>query len=378
MIENREGVEMNKDISMLMIIMSMIGVLDLIFCGYKDIDVIIRITCILVVSILELLNNIFIINERIINFIQIASILIIISFGFYEIIFLLPIVIFKMLNNKINILVSIVMNTGILFYLSRENFVYMAIYIIIVNLYLYEVKKQYEYGLELNAFNRGQRYENHLMENKVRNLERYLEQNNIVTSLKERNFMSQKLHDHLGHRITSSLMQLEVTKETLGKNDELANKYLITAMNNLREGMDEIRGVLSNVKPRDKVMGIENIKEQLLKFEYSTNIKTILNIEGDTNKLILKIWMVIQDNLNEALTNAAKYSMANEFKLSIFIYNKIARIEIRDNGNGYKNLNKGLGLRGIEERVQSLGGRVEYYNDNGFVINMIYNLEERK
>ena len=74
----------------------------------------------------------------------------------------------------------------------------------------------------------------------------------------------------------------------------------------------KLEEVLSNVKPRDKVMGIENIKEQLLKFEYSTDIKTILNIEGDTNKLILKVWMVIQDNLNEALTNAAKYSMANE------------------------------------------------------------------
>jgi signal transduction histidine kinase len=170
-------------------------------------------------------------------------------------------------------------------------------------------------------------------------------------------------------------MQLEVTKETLGKNDELANKYLITAMDNLREGMDEIRDVLTSVKPRDKVMGIENIKEQLLKFEYSTDMRTSFNIEGDTDKLILKVWMVIQDNLNEALTNAAKYSMANEIKLSIFIYNKIARIEFRDNGKGYEKLNKGLGLRGIEERVQSLGGRVQYYNDKGFVINMIFNLE---
>lgn len=369
---------MHKNISMLMIIMSVFGILDVIILGYQDVDVIIRITCIVGICILQLLNNFLEINEKIINFIQFLSILVLMNFGFYEISFLLPIVIFNIIRNKIHIVASIVINMGIIAYLFRENFFYMAIYIMIVNLYLYEVKKQYEDSLELNEFNRGQRYENRLMVHKVRNLERYLEQNNIVTSLKERNFISQKLHDHLGHRITSSLMQLEVTKETIGNNDEIAKKYLITAMNNLREGMDEIRGVLSNVKPRDKVMGIENIKEQLLKFEYSTNIKTNLNIEGDTNKLILKIWMVIQDNLNEALTNAVKYSMADEIKLSIFIYNKIARIEIRDNGNGYKNLNKGLGLRGIEERVQSLGGRVEYYNDNGFVINMIFNLEERK
>ncbi|HEY5525272.1 MAG TPA: histidine kinase [Clostridium sp.] len=367
---------MNKAITQLMLIMSMVGILDIILLGNQGSDVILGITCIVGISILELLSNILKTNEKSIKFIQLLGIPALMNFGFQGIDFLLPIVIFKIVKDKMNTFISICIALGITAYFSRENFFYMAIYIIIINLYLYEVKKQYKDNLEINDFNRGQRYESHLMENKVRNLERYLEQNNIVTSLKERNFMAQKLHDHLGHRITSSLMQLEVTKETLGENNELSKKYLTSAMENLREGMEDIREVLRNVKPRDKVMGIENIKEQLLKFEYSTGIRTTFNIDGDTNKLILKLWMVIQDNINEALTNAAKYSNANEIKLSIYIYNKIARIEFRDNGNGYKILNKGLGLGGIEERIEMLGGRVEYYNDKGFVINMILNLEE--
>ncbi|PRR81851.1 sensor histidine kinase [Clostridium vincentii] len=368
---------MNKTITQLMLVMAMVGILDVTLLGYQDTGVVLRITCIVVISILELLNSIFKINGKIINCIQLISTLALMRFGFQGIDFLLPVIIFKIVKNKMNVFSSIVITIGITAYLSQENFFYMAIFIIIINLYLYEVKKKYEENLETTAFNRGQRYESHLMENKVRNLDRYLEQNTIVTSLKERNFMAQKLHDHLGHRITSSLMQLEVTKETLGKNDELSKKYLTSAMENLREGMDEIREVLRYVKPRDKVMGIENIKEQLIKFEYSTGIRTTFNIDGDTNKLILKLWMVIQDNLNEALTNAAKYSNADRIKLSIFIYNKIARIEFRDNGNGYKILNKGLGLEGIDERIEMVGGRVEYYNDKGFVINMILNLEDK-
>ena len=153
---------MNTTISMLMIIMSIVGVLDVILLGYQDIDVIIRITCILGISILELLNNLLKINEKIINFIQLLSMLVLIKFGFYEMSFLLPIVIFKIVKNKINIFASIVINIGIIAYLSRENLFYMAIYIIIVNLYLYEVKKQYEDDLEIKAFNMGQRYESHL------------------------------------------------------------------------------------------------------------------------------------------------------------------------------------------------------------------------
>ncbi|EKQ50884.1 MULTISPECIES: histidine kinase [unclassified Clostridium] len=369
---------MKKNISMLIIMMSVFCVLNSILLGYQDVDIIIRITCIIGISILELLDHFLKINEKKINFLQIISILVFESLGFNEIIFLLPIVIFKIIKNKASMLTSILISLCIASYFYRENFLYMCIYIIIANLYLYELKKQRENELEIKEFNRGQRYESHLMEHKVRNLERYIEQNNVVISLKERNFMAQKLHDHLGHRITSSLMQLEVTKEALGKNNELANKYLLTAMENLREGMDEIRHILRNVKPRDRVIGVENVKEQLLKFEYSTGIKTTLNIEGNINKITLRLWMVLEENINEALTNAAKYSMASVINLSIFVYNKITRIEFRDNGNGYKNLNKGLGLRGIEERVQGLGGRVEYCNDNGFIINMIFNLEELK
>ena len=67
---------MNKNISMLMIIMSVFGILDVIILGYEDVDVIIRITCIVGISILELLNNFLKINEKIINFIQLLSIVV--------------------------------------------------------------------------------------------------------------------------------------------------------------------------------------------------------------------------------------------------------------------------------------------------------------
>ena len=40
---------------------------------------------------------------------------------------------------------------------------------------------------------------------------------------------------------------------------------------------------------------------------------------------------------------------------------------------GAEKLSKGLGLRGIEERLEEINGRVEYYNDNGFVVNMVIN-----
>ena len=204
-------------------------------------------------------------------------------------------------------------------------------------------------------------------------MEKYLDQNNIITVLKERNFIAQKLHDHLGHRITSSIMQLEVTKEMIGNNDEIAKKYLDTAMSNLREGMEEIRDFLRQVKPGQSVIGIETIKELVLKFQYATGIETVFLCDGDTSAIRLMELKIIEENIKEALTNAAKYSNATKITVSILVFNMFYRVEIRDNGNGAEKLSKGLGLRGIEERLEEINGRVEYYNDNGFVVNMVIN-----
>ena len=143
---------MNKIISMLIIIMSIVGIFNVMILGYEDIDVIIRITCILGMSILELLNSLLKSDEKIINYLQLIIILVLMKFGFSEMSFLLPIIIFKVIKNKTNIFISILINMGMIYYLAKINFFYMAVYIIIVNLYLYEVKKQYEDGLELNAF----------------------------------------------------------------------------------------------------------------------------------------------------------------------------------------------------------------------------------
>lgn len=366
---------MKKNISMLVFTMALFGIVATVTNISTDIQRVSNISLILSICILQLIKQITKLNTRVLTMIQLLAVIAAMVYGFTGLEYLLPILIFELLGNKINALTCIFISLFLTVITIRENIFNIAIYNVISYLYLYEVKKQYMDNEELKEFNKGQRYERHLMEQKIANLERYLKQNNVTVSLRERNFMSQKIHDHLGHRITSSLMQLEVTKEIMDKDNEVSKKYLVSAMENLREGMDEIREVLRNIKPRDKVMGIEDIREELLKFQYQCNIKSNLKIEGDTERIRLNIWMVIQENLKEALTNVAKHSGATEVNVSVFVYNKIARIEVRDNGKGCKDIKSGLGLRGIEQRMQGIGGRVDYSNNKGFIINMMINLK---
>ena len=368
---------MKKTVSMLVFIMALFGILTTATNISSDISRVLNIGCIVSICILQIIKHLSKLNTKVATAIQLTAVMLAMIYGFSGLEFLLPILIFEVLENKGNVIVCIVVSLFLIEIIIRIDFFNMAVYTVIVSLYLHEVKKQYIDNEELKAFNKGQRYERYIMQQKIVDLERYLKQNNVTVSLRERNFMAQKIHDHLGHRITSSLMQLEVTKETMGRDNEISRKYLVSAMENLREGMDEIRSVLRNIKPRDRVIGIEDLKELLLKFQYDCGIKTNLKIDGNTEKIKLNIWMVFEENLKEVLTNAAKHSEATEISVHIYIYNKIARIEVSDNGKGCENIKSGLGLRGIEERMQGIGGRVDYSNNNGFVVNMIVNLEEQ-
>ena len=365
---------MNKKITTLFMVISLL--IMYLEIGYKEI-ILMNSIFIIALCIFQLLKNLFKVPFKIVTFIQIFILLISIKFLSKETFLLFPILFFEFVKDKLSIEKEMIFLSVIMITFLRENIAYLIIYTVILTLYLYEIKEREEESKNLKDIKKDNRKEKFIMEEKVSNFNRYLEQNEVVISLRERNIMAQKLHDHLGHRITSSIMQLEVTKETLGKNNEISMKYLLSAMENLRVGMEEIRTVLRNVKPKDRTITIENIKKLLLEFQYNSGIKTHFHLEGEVEKLGVKRLIVIEENIKEALTNALKYSKASQIKVSILIYNKVARIEIKDNGQGCSNIKKGLGFIGMEERLEKINGKMKIDGSDGFTLNMILNLEDK-
>ncbi|MDY4078027.1 MAG: histidine kinase [Clostridium sp.] len=365
---------MNKKITTLFMVISLL--IMYLEIGYKEI-ILMNSIFIIALCIFQLLKNLFKVPFKIVTFIQIFILLISIKFLSKETFLLFPILFFELVKDKLSIEKEMIFLSVIMITFLRKNIAYLIIYTIILTLYLYEIKEREEESKNLKDIKKDNRKEKFIMEEKVTNFNRYLEQNQVVISLRERNIMAQKLHDHLGHRITSSIMQLEVTKETLGKNNEMSMKYLLSAMENLRVGMEEIRTVLRNVKPKDRTITIENIKKLLLEFQYNSGIKTHFHLEGEVEKLGVKRLIVIEENIKEALTNALKYSKASQINVSILIYNKVARIEIKDNGQGSSNIKKGLGLIGMEERLEKINGNMKIDGSDGFTLNMILNLEDK-
>ncbi|MGL5087229.1 MAG: sensor histidine kinase, partial [Clostridium sp.] len=255
-----------------------------------------------------------------------------------------------------------------------ENIAIFSIYSLIIYLYMDALYKRDISEKDLKSSYKIEREENYKLIEKLAYMDNYRKHSNIMAQINERNYIAQSLHDKLGHSVTSSIMQLQVSKAMMDKDKNLSLEYLNSAISNLSEGMDDIRLVLKNLKPQEEIIGIESIRTLLLEFQKNSGIVTSLNVNGDIAVIESDTWIVIEDNLKEAVTNSYKYSNATKFEMTIDVYNKFIRIDIRDNGNGTEKISKGLGLRGMEERIKSIDGNINFLSNNGFSISMIIRL----
>lgn len=105
-----------------------------------------------------------------------------------------------------------------------------------------------------------------------------------------------------------------------------------------------------------------------------TGSKIELKIEGE----ILKnhnINRAVYHILQEGMTNALRHGNASRIWIRLAYSNEDIKFSIRDNGQGALVLIEGFGLKGIRERVEAFGGKVEYRSQDGFIIDGFIPLE---
>jgi signal transduction histidine kinase len=67
------------------------------------------------------------------------------------------------------------------------------------------------------------------------------------------------------------------------------------------------------------------------------------------------------------LTNTLKYAHARNFETRISYKARQVRLELRDDGDGFKvkDGHDGVGLTGMRERVEQMGGKLEISSSRG-------------
>ena len=193
--------------------------------------------------------------------------------------------------------------------------------------------------------------------------------------LEQRASLSQTLHDKLGHNINGSVYQLEAAKVLMKKDPEKSEAMIQAVIDQLRGGMDEIRGILRKERPEKRQLTMLQLYK-LCEDCNSKGVQTELVTEGETSQIPDKIWEVILDNAFEAVSNSMKYSKCSRIDIRLVVMAQRVRVSIADDGIGCSEIKDGMGISGMRQRVRECNGTISFESTAGFTVTMLLPLKE--
>jgi len=173
--------------------------------------------------------------------------------------------------------------------------------------------------------------------------------------------VARELHDEIGQNITAIRTQASIIQRV--ENTPLGKNCASTIESLSLNIYDTTKGLLTQLRPKSlDDLGLEEAVHQLVR-----------EMECDSQGIVTRIaWyhddpmaVDLSDTMSvtlyricqEALNNIVKYAEASEVAICFCVRDDVELV-VKDNGIGFKQEQtlQGLGLRGMRERVQALGG----------------------
>jgi signal transduction histidine kinase len=171
----------------------------------------------------------------------------------------------------------------------------------------------------------------------------------------ERLRISRDLHDSLGHQLTALAIHLEVALNQPRPAE--VEVHVWKAQSIAKNMLQDVRDVVGTLRKSEDGMELNKALQALagslpgLKVHLSAP-KSLQWVDGERAHALLRC-------VQEVITNTLKHALAQNLWISIQAEDGIVRIETSDDGCGHpKDIAPGLGLLGMRERFEQLGGSI--------------------
>lgn len=217
-------------------------------------------------------------------------------------------------------------------------------------------------GLFVNSMSELQNSQQIELERANARLRKYAIYTEQLAQTRERNRLARELHDTLAHTLSSVAVQLEAVKALFTSNQEEAKKGLERSLVTTRNGLNETRRALNDLRTSElENFGLCQSLRNLLQsgaarsdFKYTENLTESLNLLPD------EISHAIYRTVQEAIDNTVKHAKAKNVNLQIDLYKNYLQLLYSDDGKGFEfektDDAKHYGLQGMRERINLLGG----------------------
>ena len=195
-----------------------------------------------------------------------------------------------------------------------------------------------------------------------------------ITGLEEnyRKKAARKIHDEIGQKLTALSFNLTDLKQNI-ENKECKLR-INDSINLLKDTLKDTNNILKELTPQ--ILYEQGLYKSILwyieQFKDRTNL--IVNFEGEelSQKLSDNFKINIYRIFQEILQNIIKHASAKKVEIYLKENNDHLSLEVKDDGTGFEpekikqkeNLNN-FGIRGMRERINSLGGTLKINSSPG-------------
>ncbi|MCJ7653954.1 MAG: sensor histidine kinase [Dehalococcoidia bacterium] len=192
----------------------------------------------------------------------------------------------------------------------------------------------------------------------------------LATS-RERNRLARELHDTLAHTLSGLAVQLETLKAYWDIDQQMARSILDKSLETARSGLEETRRALKALRASllDDLGLAPALNAMAEDAATRANLALNLSITDEIPALSPDVEQCVYRVAQEAVINVVNHAHAKNLTVKLeFIEGKVKLI-VRDDGIGFdtekSNKTSHLGLVGIRERAQLIGGELNIISKPG-------------
>jgi PAS domain S-box-containing protein len=212
----------------------------------------------------------------------------------------------------------------------------------------------------------------------------------LKTQDEERKRLARDLHDSLGQSLAVMKMSLDTLASVIATEDDEARQPLARCLRLAEDCIKEVRTMSYLLyPPMLEEMGLKSaIFWYLDGYTSRSNIKTTFEVAPDFGRLPREMELAMFRVLQESLINVHRHSGSATAHVRLSIKGATAVLEVQDQGKGIPPVilqeagpdrisSPGVGLRGMSERLQQLGGKLEVFsNQDGTTISAMVPVDE--
>ena len=183
----------------------------------------------------------------------------------------------------------------------------------------------------------------------------------------ERLRITREIHDVIGYTLTNNIMMMEAAIDMVKKNPEGIEKLMRLSRENAEDGLGKIRMALHLLRAQEDgtETGLQALSRMIGIFEIASGSKVTLDFCNIRWNFEPAVETLLFNTVREALTNSFWHGKAKQVKIQLQRPTDGLELVIWDDGNGGAQVQEGLGLKGIRERLIPFEGKFEATTEFG-------------